>query len=240
MSIFKKIRIPLFILYFIMIIFPFVIISCGGSEPVEGEEEYDEEGDDNSTSENVVESLNYQIQTKDDEIAMLEEDLKVKKEEYENLLTKLSEVESEFKKCLESSANTTPQQSSMPMVHSRKGLYYRIQLGAIYTMNSGINYTSYEHIIGDNIIQEGGYDKVRIGFYKTYNEAKTVEFILRKSGINNTWVVPMLDGMRISVRQAQQIEFQNINSQYNLNPPQQNMNNNQGQYNLNPPQNNQF
>lgn len=186
-------------LFYIFIIFgSFFIISCGGSEPDEDEEVEetdDNEGEEEVEEEETTDTLEIASPEKDKEIADLKSKIELLEKDLDNCNQALSMLKNEYSK-----------KTEVVEKDYKTGLYYRIQLGARYISQGGFNFYETSRIMGNDIVQEDNFDKIRIGYYNTYNEAKIVEFVIRKSGNRNTWIVPILDSRRIPIRQAIQIE----------------------------------
>lgn len=94
----------------------------------------------------------------------------------------------------------------------RTGLVYRIQIGA---------YVFYEienkNITSDDFIAEraDGFNKYVIGGFRDYDEATGFRDEIRKMGLEDAWVVPYLDGVRITIEEANQ-HLQNQGQQANF------------------------
>ncbi|TAE46564.1 MAG: hypothetical protein EAZ89_19880 [Bacteroidetes bacterium] len=83
----------------------------------------------------------------------------------------------------------------------KPGLVYRIQIGA---------YVFYEIANkpkdADDIVEEkaDGFNKYVIGGFRTYDEAISFRDEVRKMGLKDAWVVPYIDGIRVTVEEANQ------------------------------------
>lgn len=81
------------------------------------------------------------------------------------------------------------------------GLVYRVQIGA---------YVLYEMDVkpetGGEFISEraDGYNKYIIGSFRSYEEATTFREELKKMGLDDPWVVPYIDGIRVTIDEARQ------------------------------------
>ena len=79
------------------------------------------------------------------------------------------------------------------------GLVYRVQIGAyvFYEMdNPPVN-------AGDFVAERAdGFNKYVIGSYRTYEEAGEFKDEIRKMGIKDAWVVPYIDGVRVTIEEA--------------------------------------
>jgi len=88
--------------------------------------------------------------------------------------------------------------SSSKSLTSKKGVYYRIQLGATKVASS-TNDSS------DFLVKEGAYYKWRVGYFKSYDEAKMALKDLKRFGVKKYWIVPMKDGKVISHKEAKRL-----------------------------------
>lgn len=84
------------------------------------------------------------------------------------------------------------------------GLYYRIQLAA-KSMNTGV-FDPTKNYDQEMIVEEDGLYKLRIGYFKTYADAKDAELSFRSIGVKDTWIIPFNDGERISSVEAMDLE----------------------------------
>lgn len=82
------------------------------------------------------------------------------------------------------------------------GLIFRVQIGAYV-------FHELESVPGDaqDILAEraDGFNKYVIGSFRTYEECENFRDELRTIGINDAWIVPYLDGERITIDEANQI-----------------------------------
>ncbi|MDX2250185.1 MAG: hypothetical protein SF052_25605 [Bacteroidia bacterium] len=80
------------------------------------------------------------------------------------------------------------------------GLTYRVQIGAyvFYEMNNPP-----EQAGGDFVAERAdGFNKYVIGSFRVYDEAQSFRDELRKMGMKDAWVVPYLDGVRVTIDEA--------------------------------------
>lgn len=79
------------------------------------------------------------------------------------------------------------------------GLVYRVQIGAFvfYEMENKPGNS-------DDFLAErsDGFNKYVIGSFRTQNEGDTFRDSLRKIGIKDAWVVPYIDGIRVTMQEA--------------------------------------
>lgn len=82
----------------------------------------------------------------------------------------------------------------------RPGLIYGVQIGAFV-------YYEMENAPTDanDVVEEkaDGFNKYVIGNFRTYDEAQDFRDELRKIGVKDAWIVPYLDGVRITMGEAQ-------------------------------------
>ncbi|MDX1905560.1 MAG: SPOR domain-containing protein [Bacteroidia bacterium] len=81
----------------------------------------------------------------------------------------------------------------------KTGLVYRVQIGAyvLHQMNNAPK-------SGDDFVEEkaDGFNKYVIGGFRTVEEANGFRDELRKMGMKDAWVVPYIDGVRVSQEEA--------------------------------------
>ncbi|MFK7972241.1 MAG: hypothetical protein AB8F95_17865 [Bacteroidia bacterium] len=83
----------------------------------------------------------------------------------------------------------------------RPGLIYGVQIGAFV-------YHQMDNVPTDanDVIEEksDGFNKYVIGNFRTYDEAQGFRNELRKIGLKDAWIVPYLDGVRVTMDEAKQ------------------------------------
>jgi cell division protein FtsN len=81
------------------------------------------------------------------------------------------------------------------------GLVYRVQIGAyvFYEMDS-------KPETGGDFVSEraDGFNKYVIGSFREYEEASAFRDELKKMGLDDPWVVPYIDGIRVTIDEANQ------------------------------------
>lgn len=81
------------------------------------------------------------------------------------------------------------------------GLVYRVQIGAyvFYEMDT-------KPETGGDFISEraDGYNKYVVGSFRNYEEAAAFKQELKKMGLDDPWVVPYIDGIRVTLDEANQ------------------------------------
>lgn len=85
----------------------------------------------------------------------------------------------------------------------RAGLIYGVQIGAYV-------YYEMENVPADanDVIYEksDGFNKYVIGNFRTYEESINFRDELRKTGVKDAWVVPYIDGVRVTIDEARRYE----------------------------------
>jgi high-affinity Fe2+/Pb2+ permease len=79
------------------------------------------------------------------------------------------------------------------------GLVYRVQIGAyvFYEMENSPENS------GDFLTERAeGFNKYVIGSFRTYDDAGQFRDELQKMGMNDAWVVPYVDGVRVTIDEA--------------------------------------
>lgn len=78
------------------------------------------------------------------------------------------------------------------------GLVYRVQIGAY------VFYDSESNPDGANFVKErsDGFNKYMIGSFRSYEDASAFRDELEQMGIKKPWVVPYIDGVRVSIEEA--------------------------------------
>lgn len=106
----------------------------------------------------------------------------------------------ELKKQINSAEPSSPGLNSQM---SMDGLVYRIQIAA---------FVSNELALG-NSVEKGidkeradGFNKYIVGAYRDYNEALDMKKQLEKIGMKEPWVVPYIDGSRVTMEEARKYQ----------------------------------
>ena len=81
------------------------------------------------------------------------------------------------------------------------GLVYRVQIGAFvfYEMNNTPQNSDDFHAE-----RSDGFNKYVIGSFRTQGEAEQFRDSMKKIGIKDPWVVPYIDGIRVTIQEADQ------------------------------------
>jgi len=101
---------------------------------------------------------------------------------------------------LQSEVATSNKTSQMGI---QDGLVYRVQIGAyvFYEMEN-------KPEIGGDFVSEraDGFNKYVIGSFRSYEEATAFRQELKKMGLSDPWVVPYIDGIRVTIDEAEQYQ----------------------------------
>ncbi|MEM7373221.1 MAG: SPOR domain-containing protein [Bacteroidota bacterium] len=81
------------------------------------------------------------------------------------------------------------------------GLIYRIQIGAFVFYQMDSKGSSSSDFLAE---RSDGFNKYMIGAFRTYDEASEFKDELKKLGLDNPFVVPYIDGVRVTVDEANQ------------------------------------
>ena len=85
-----------------------------------------------------------------------------------------------------------------------KGLSYKVQMASLKQMYNSSIFTSYR----DPMVERNTanpYYQYTVGLYKTYSSAEQLMQDLKKQGITEAFIVPYIDGQRISPEEAQSL-----------------------------------
>lgn len=81
----------------------------------------------------------------------------------------------------------------------RPGLIYGVQIGAFVYYKMENAPTDANDVVEE---KSDGYNKYVIGNFRTYDEAHEFRGELRKIGVKDAWIVPYLDGVRVTMDEA--------------------------------------
>ncbi|WNJ20786.1 hypothetical protein [Pontibacter sp. G13] len=97
---------------------------------------------------------------------------------------------------LQSAYSSLKTVSSMGVV---EGLVYRVQIGAyVFYEMEGAPTASADFVAE----RSDGFNKYVIGSFRTHDEANTFRDGLKKMGLEDPWVVPYIDGVRVTIDEA--------------------------------------
>jgi hypothetical protein len=153
---------------------------------VEESERYRRESQDLLSQVNQLEAAKANQQARvnqlEAEVGRLQNDLAITEESLRNL------------------ANEQPDYSGGQADNSMAGLIFRVQIGAYSKTNIPASLDGE----GDNmdLEMEDGLQKIIIGKFQDFESAKSLRDYMRKAGIPDAWVVPYMDGTRITLDEA--------------------------------------
>lgn len=80
---------------------------------------------------------------------------------------------------------------------SMDGVVFKVQIGAFEKKDMSKFFDNNPMFSGQD---EGGMQKITIGFFKDYWEADTFKKYLREMGVKDAWIVPFKDGKRVPIK----------------------------------------
>ncbi|MEL6670974.1 MAG: hypothetical protein AAFR61_02250 [Bacteroidota bacterium] len=82
----------------------------------------------------------------------------------------------------------------------KTGLVYRVQIGAyVFHEMQGAPASDQQDFVAE---RADGFNKYLIGQFRTYQECEDFRNGLRKMGIADAWIVPYIDGVRVTIDEA--------------------------------------
>lgn len=118
------------------------------------------------------------------------------------LLMRLLEKERDSLKLKLETVQSTPQ----PIVGGNitdEGLHYEVQIGAFKYFNLHKYQQAFDHLKNE---EADGLDKYTLAKFRSYTESEAFKKDIQRMGIKDAFIVPKLDGKRIDIKQALQIE----------------------------------
>lgn len=82
------------------------------------------------------------------------------------------------------------------------GLVYRVQIGA-YVFHDIDAENEHNDIV---VERSDGFNKFVIGNFNTYDECNSFKNELRRQGLTDAWIVPYVDGIRVTIDEARSFE----------------------------------
>ena len=82
------------------------------------------------------------------------------------------------------------------------GLIYRVQIGA-YVFHDINEENDHNDIV---VERSDGFNKFVIGNFRTYDECNSFKNELRRQGLADAWIVPYVDGIRVTIDEARSFE----------------------------------
>lgn len=93
------------------------------------------------------------------------------------------------------------------------GLVFKVQIGAFKYFDMNKYLSSTENFSGE---RHGGLNKYTIGKFRDYEMAQAFKKDIQRLGIRDAWVVPYIDGVRVTMQEARRyMERQKYQSQEN-------------------------
>ena len=104
----------------------------------------------------------------------------------------IGQVESE----LLAAKEQMPSKSSGP-AYDDSGVVFKVQIGAFRNKDLSKYFDNTENFSGET---EDGVQKITLGRFSDYWEADTFKKYLREMGVNDAWIVPYKDGVRVAMK----------------------------------------
>lgn len=84
----------------------------------------------------------------------------------------------------------------------KPGLVYRVQIVAsVFNEVNQFGETEQEDIM---VERADGFNKLLVGSFRTYEECAAFRDELRRQGLDDAWIVPYVDGVRVTIDEAEQ------------------------------------
>jgi len=81
---------------------------------------------------------------------------------------------------------------------SEAGVVFKVQIGAFRNKDLSKYFDNNENIGGE--MGQDGVQKITLGIFRDYWEADTFKKYLREMGVNDAWIVPYKDGVRVEMK----------------------------------------
>ncbi len=78
------------------------------------------------------------------------------------------------------------------------GVVFKVQIGAFRNKDLSKYFDNHENFGGE--MGEDGVQKITLGIFRDYWEADTFKKYLREMGVNDAWIVPYKDGVRVEMK----------------------------------------
>lgn len=130
-----------------------------------------------------VNQLKSSVSDKDAKIAELEDQIS-------RMRSDLSSSKAELAKLKEA-----PSKNSMDF---SKGVVFKVQIGAFKNKDLSKYFENNPNFGGE--VADGGEQKLTIGIFRDYWEADTFKKYMREMGVNDAWIVPYRDGLRVEIK----------------------------------------
>jgi hypothetical protein len=89
-------------------------------------------------------------------------------------------------------------QAMTPVAMDETGVVFKVQIGAFRNKDLSKYFDNNENFGGEN--QDDGVQKITLGLFRDYWEADTFKKYLREMGVNDAWIVPYKDGIRVAMK----------------------------------------
>jgi len=126
------------------------------------------------------------------QISSLEGKLKEKDNQIASMTQSMRTMESE----LLAAKEQMPSKSSGP-AYDDSGVVFKVQIGAFRNKDLSKYFDNTENFSGET---EDGVQKITLGRFSDYWEADTFKKYLREMGVNDAWIVPYKDGVRVAMK----------------------------------------
>lgn len=83
-------------------------------------------------------------------------------------------------------------------VMDESGVLFKVQIGAFRNKDLSKYFDNNENFGGES--QDDGVQKITLGNFRDYWEADTFKKYLREMGVNDAWIVPYKDGVRVAMK----------------------------------------
>lgn len=145
-----------------------------------------------SSIQGQLSSVQATIGEKDAKIAEMTQQLREAEAKVNAAQKAISEAEEQ---AAASQASAAPSQGSTV---SEKGVIFKVQIGAFRNKDLSKYFDNHENFSGE--IGEEGVQKITLGVFRDYWEADTFKKYLREMGVNDAWIVPYKDGVRVEMK----------------------------------------
>lgn len=81
---------------------------------------------------------------------------------------------------------------------SEDGVVFKVQIGAFRNKDLSKYFDNHENFSGE--MGDDGIQKITLGIFRDYWEADTFKKYLREMGVNDAWIVPYKDGVRVEMK----------------------------------------
>lgn len=143
-----------------------------------------------SSKDGQLSSLQASVGEKDSKIAELTE-------ENRKMEAQVNAAKKAIAKAKEDAMTAQPMPATTSTV-SEDGVVFKVQIGAFRNKDLSKYFENNENFGGE--MNEDGTQKITIGRFRDYWEADTFKKYLREMGVNDAWIVPYKDGIRVAMK----------------------------------------